>query len=117
MCQSLEHHPNPLRSAQFAVGDQPDREMHGRHVVEHDDKQPWQLWRICPAGRRLGLGDVLMGGNMPSALMTRKTMQGVLVAAGWLCVTTFGTGAVVAQYDVLTMVAKVWPPATAEVAE
>lgn len=34
---------------------------------------------------------------MPSALMTRKTMQGVLAAAGWLCVTSFGTGAVVAQ--------------------
>lgn len=34
----------------------------------------------------------------------------------WDCQVTKQTGAVVAQYDVLTMVAKVWPPAAAEAA-
>lgn len=35
----------------------------------------------------------------------------------WDCQVTKQTGAVVAQYDVLTMVAKVWPPAAAVAAE
>ncbi|MFN3993305.1 MAG: phenylacetic acid degradation bifunctional protein PaaZ [Tabrizicola flagellatus] len=35
----------------------------------------------------------------------------------WDCQVTNQTGTVVAQYDVLTMVAKVWPPAAAEAAE
>lgn len=35
----------------------------------------------------------------------------------WDCQVTKQTGAVVAQYDVLTMVAKVWPPAAAQAAE
>ena len=35
----------------------------------------------------------------------------------WDCQVTNQTGAVVAQYDVLTMVAKVWPPVAAQAAE